>query len=38
MDFQIENEEIKKYFEILSKDIPDFLIEYSNVPEMQRLI
>ena len=37
MDFQIENEEIKKYFEILSKDIPDFLIEYSNVLEMQRL-
>lgn len=37
MDFQIENEEIKKYLKVLSNDIPDFLMEYANVSEMQRL-
>ena len=37
MDLGIENEDIKKYLNILSKDIPEFLIEYANVPEMQRL-
>ena len=37
MDLGVENEEIKNYLKILSKEIPDFLIEYANVPEMQRL-
>ena len=37
MDLKIKNEIIGKYLKILSKDIPDFLIEYVNVPEMQRL-
>ena len=34
---ELENEEIKKYLQILSKEFPAFLIEYANVPEMQRL-
>ena len=33
----IENKEIIEYLKILSKEIPDFLIEYASVPEMQRL-
>lgn len=33
----IENKEIIEYLKILSKDIPDFLVEYASVPEMQRL-
>ena len=33
----IENEVIIEYLKILSKDIPDFLVEYASVPEMQRL-
>ena len=37
MNLGIENKEIKKYFYILSKEIPNFLIEYANVKEMQRL-
>ena len=37
MNLGVENEEIKGYLQILSKKIPDFLIEYANVPEMQRL-
>ena len=37
MHLKIENKEIEKYFYILSKEIPDFLIEYANVKEMQRL-
>ena len=37
MNLGIENKEIEKYFYILSKGIPDFLIEYANVKEMQRL-
>lgn len=37
MNLGVENEEIKRYLKILSKEIPDFLIEYANVPEMQRL-
>lgn len=37
MNLGIENKEIEKYFYILSKEIPDFLIEYANVKEMQRL-
>ena len=37
MNWGIENKEIEKYFYILSKEIPDFLIEYANVKEMQRL-
>ena len=37
MDLDIKNAEIKSYFKILSKDIPDFLVEYANVKEMQRL-
>ena len=31
---ELENEEIKKYLQILSKEFPAFLIEYANVPEM----
>ena len=34
---ELENEEIEKYLQILSKEFPAFLIEYANVPEMQRL-
>lgn len=37
MKLGIENKEIREYFQILSKEIPDFIIEYANVPEMQRL-
>ena len=37
MNFGLENEEIEKYLQILSKEIPTFLIEYASVPEMQRL-
>ena len=33
----IENEVIIEYLKILSRDIPDFLVEYASVPEMQRL-
>ena len=28
---KLENEEIKKYLQILSKEFPAFLIEYANV-------
>ena len=28
---ELENEEIKKYLQILSKEFPAFLIEYANV-------
>ena len=37
MNLEIENEEIIEYFKILSKEVPEFLIEYASVPEMQRL-
>ena len=37
MNLEIKNKEIEKYLYILSKEIPDFLIEYANVKEMQRL-
>lgn len=37
MNFGVENEKIKKYFNILSNEVPDFLTEYANVKEMQRL-
>lgn len=37
MNLKIENKEIEEYLHILSKDIPDFLIKYANVKEMQRL-
>lgn len=37
MNLGVENKEIIEYFKILSNEIPDFLIEYANVPEMQRL-
>lgn len=30
------SDEKKKYFSILSKDIPDFLLDYINTPEMQK--
>jgi len=33
----VENEEIERYLKILSKDCPDFLEEYLDVPEMERL-
>lgn len=31
------NETIKEYFKILSDEIPDFLYDYINTPEMQRI-
>ena len=34
--FENLNEPIKQYFKILSDEIPDFLIEYINTPEMQK--
>ena len=37
MGLGIENKVINSYLNILSKEIPDFLIEYANVKEMQRL-
>lgn len=37
MNLGVENKEIIEYFKILSNEIPDFIIEYANVPEMQRL-
>lgn len=37
MNFGVKNEKIKKYFNILSNEVPDFLTEYANVKEMQRL-
>ena len=30
------NKQIKDYFNILSEEIPEFLIYYINTPEMQR--
>lgn len=33
----VENEEIRQYLQILSKEIPAFLEEYASVQEMQRL-
>ena len=30
------NEEVRKYFDILSDEIPDFLYEYIETPEMQK--
>lgn len=37
MDFGIKNAEINSYLNILSKEIPEFLVEYANVEEMKRL-
>ena len=37
MNLGVKNEEIKKYLHILSNEIPEFLEEYANVYEMQRL-
>ena len=31
------NEETKKYFKILSPQFPEWLLEYINTPEMQRI-
>lgn len=33
----IENETVKEYFKILSDEFPEFLYDYMNTPEMQRL-
>ena len=30
------NEEVRKYFKILSKEFPEFLNDYINTPEMQK--
>lgn len=30
-------EEIRKYFKILSPEFPEWLFEYINTPEMQRI-
>ena len=32
----VENEEIERYLKILSKDCPDFLEEYLDVPKIKR--
>lgn len=37
MNLITENKEIGDYFSILTEEIPEFLIEYANVKEMQRL-
>lgn len=37
MKLEVNNKEIKDYYSILSKDTPDFLVEYANVKEMKRL-
>ena len=37
MNLGIENNTINEYLHILSNEIPEFLIEYANVPELQRL-
>ena len=37
MNFEIENNVINKYLHLLSDNIPDFLYEYANVPELKRL-
>lgn len=31
------NEETKQYFKILSPEFPEWLLEYINTPEMQRI-
>ena len=31
------NETVKKYFKVLSDEIPDFLYDYINTPAMQRI-
>lgn len=31
------NEEVKAYFKILSPEFPEWLLEYIDTPEMQRL-
>lgn len=35
--FENLNETIKEYFKVLSDEIPDFLYDYINTPEMQRI-
>ena len=35
--FENLNETVKNYFEVLSTEIPEFLHEYINTPEMQRI-
>ena len=37
MELDVCNEEIEKYLHILSAEIPEFLMEYANVKEMERL-
>ena len=37
MYLDVKNKEVNDYLHILSKDIPDFLFDYANVKEMQRL-
>ena len=32
-----QNEDTKKYFNILSKDFPEFLDDYIYTPQMQKL-
>lgn len=34
--FENLNETLREYFKILSSDIPDFLLDYINTPEMQK--
>ena len=37
MSLDVKNKEINEYLHILSNEIPEFLVEYANVKEMQRL-
>ena len=37
MSLDVKNKEINEYLHILSNEIPEFLVEYTNVKEMQRL-
>lgn len=36
-NLDIKNKEINSYFQVLTEEIPNFLVEYANVKEMQRL-
>ena len=35
--FKTLNNEVKEYFNILSPDFPNWLLEYINTPEMERI-
>ena len=35
--FMLQINQIKEYFKVLLDEIPDFLYDYINTPEMQRI-